>query len=115
MQHPAPMRVDSTNIPSAFANTSPCHSSLTRLSLPHPGAVFWPLMAAAAVVDLNQSNRVEREEFRDLIMHMAAADVHGRRSAAGDGEWLMCSYEEDEEIQTRLKSWVDNLMLRRYR
>jgi hypothetical protein len=63
------------------------------------------------VIDLNNNNNVERSEFRDLILHMAAADLHVRR---GDGEEegggvAVCSWEQDDEVQDRLKAWTATL------
>ncbi len=69
-------------------------------------------------VDLTHTHRVHQTEFRDLILHMAAADLHSRKAMHDedeDGEWVKCTLESDDEIQVRLKSWVDNLMMRRYR
>jgi hypothetical protein len=76
------------------------------------------LCDAFAAVDLTQTHQVHQSEFRDFILHMAAADLHSRKvmhdpSQAGD--WVKCTLESDDEIQERLKSWVDNIMLRRYR
>lgn len=31
------------------------------------------------------------------------------------GEWVMSSWEQDEEIVKKLKGWTDNLMLRRFK
>lgn len=65
------------------------------------------------VVDLNHSHKVERSEFRDLILHMAAADLHMRRQGADNTSgYVMCSWERDDEIQARLKSWTDSLLAR---
>lgn len=69
-------------------------------------------------VDLSQSHQVHQSEFRDFILHMAAADLHSRQAMhdeVEDGEWVKCTLESDDEIQFRLKGWVDNLMMRRYR
>ena len=69
---------------------------------------------AAMFVDaVSESHVVDRAHFRDLVMHMAAADLHSRRaSAEQEGEdWVLCSWESDEEIQTRLHSWVDGITL----
>jgi Ca2+-binding EF-hand superfamily protein len=69
-------------------------------------------------VDLNHTKKVERHEFRDLILHMAAADLHFRKKEHDeeqDGAWVTCSLEEDEEIKERLKAWIDNLVFRRYK
>ncbi len=77
------------------------------------------------VVDM-EHHAISRDEFRELIMHMAAADLHSRRAAhaAGEGgaaaagqegEWVMSSWEQDEEIVSKLKSWTDNIMLRRFK
>ena len=30
-------------------------------------------------------------------------------------EWVMSSWEQDEEIVTKLKSWTDHLMMRRFK
>lgn len=30
-------------------------------------------------------------------------------------EWVMSSWEQDEEIVTKLKSWTDHLMARRFK
>lgn len=68
-------------------------------------------------VDLERK-AISRDEFRDLILHMAAADLHIRRSeheAQEQGEWLESSWEQDEQIVDRLKSWTDSLMLRRFK
>lgn len=65
-------------------------------------------------VDLTHSHKVQASEFRDLVLHMAAADLHSRKEDH-DGEWVRCSLESDDEIQEKLKSWVDHIMLRRYR
>jgi hypothetical protein len=49
---------------------------------------------------------------------MAAADLHSRKvmhDPSQEGDWVKCTLESDDEIQDRLKSWVDNIMLRRYR
>lgn len=64
-----------------------------------------------------QRHAITKDEFRELIMHMAAADLHSRRSAQQqDGqEWVMSSWEQDEEIVTKLKSWTDHLMARRFK
>ena len=95
-------------------------------------------------VDLER-HAVTKDEFRDLILHMAAADLHSRRAAHAEqqvraggggedararrprapwpadppaahaaacppqgaqqegGEWVMSSWEQDEEIVTKLK------------
>lgn len=37
------------------------------------------LLPTPAAVDLNSNHTVERSEFRDLILHMAAADLHSRK------------------------------------
>lgn len=65
-------------------------------------------------VDLTHSHTVQASEFRDLVLHMAAADLHSRKSQF-EGEWVRCSLESDDEIQEKLKSWIDHLMTRRYR
>lgn len=65
-------------------------------------------------VDLTHSHTVQASEFRDLVLHMAAADLHSRKSQF-EGEWVRCSLESDDEIQEKLKSWIDHLMSRRYR
>lgn len=71
-----------------------------------------------------EHHAISRAEFRELIMHMAAADLHSRRQAhaAGEGgaagqegEWVMSSWEQDEEIVSKLKSWTDNIMFRRFK
>ncbi|GAB4821781.1 hypothetical protein N2152v2_008827 [Parachlorella kessleri] len=67
-------------------------------------------------VDLDSNQTVEKSEFRDLILHMAAADLHSRRAAkarghqAGSASWDRMSWEDDEEIQLRLQSWVNRLV-----
>jgi len=66
------------------------------------------------VVDLSHSHKVKLSEFRDFILHMAAADLHSRQEEH-EGEWVRCTLESDDEIQEKLKSWVDHIMLRRYR
>ena len=38
-----------------------------------------------AAVDLDSNQTVEKSEFRDLILHMAAADLHSRRAAKARG------------------------------
>lgn len=81
------------------------------------------LACAPAAVDTTHSHKVSISEFRDLIMHMAAADLHSRRvehAEAAQGseegrEWVASSWEEDEEVQTRLRSWVDHIMQRRHK
>ena len=72
------------------------------------------------MLDLSGSpdGQVHESEFRDLILHMAAADLHSRRvmhDSDEEGEWVRCILESDDEIQMRLKSWVDHIMLRRYK
>ncbi|KAL4458808.1 hypothetical protein ABPG75_013673 [Micractinium tetrahymenae] len=73
-----------------------------------------------------EHHAISKAEFRELIMHMAAADLHSRRQehAAGEGggqaggeegEWVMSSWEQDEEIVAKLKSWTDNIMFRRFK
>ena len=56
---------------------------------------------------------------RPPLQHMAAADLHSRRAQheqqPGGGEWVMSSWEQDEEIVNKLKSWTDSLMLRRFK
>ena len=32
-----------------------------------------------------------------------------------EGDWVMSSWEQDEEIVGKLKSWTDNLMMRRFK
>jgi hypothetical protein len=66
------------------------------------------------VVDLKHTHKVKQSEFRDLVLHMAAADLHGRQSDLKD-DWIRCTLESDDEIQDKLKSWVDHIMMRRYR
>lgn len=68
-------------------------------------------------VDLNNSHQVEKQEWRDLIMHMAAADLHSRQQEAQveEAEWDRCSLESEEEIQDKLKGWTQHLMFRRYK
>ena len=37
-------------------------------------------------------------------------------TASQDGqEWVMSSWEQEEEIVTKLKSWTDHLMMRRFK
>lgn len=72
-------------------------------------------------VDTRNSHCVDLSEFRELILHMAAADLHHRRlehaeaRQAGEAErsWAAQSWEEEEEIQQRLHSWVDHIMQNR--
>lgn len=68
-------------------------------------------------VDLNSNHKVEKQEWRDLVMHMAAADLHSRKEEArsADMTWDRCSLESDEEIQDKLKSWTQHMMFRRYK
>lgn len=69
-----------------------------------------------AVVDLTDSHRVSQADFRELILHMAAADLHGRKTdhyENCDGEWETCSLEGHEEIQLKLGSWLDKIMAQR--
>ncbi len=78
------------------------------------------LLAAVMFVDAvdMEHHAISKAEFRDLIMHMAAADLQSRRSqhaAQQEGEWVMSSWEQDEEIVTKLKSWTDHLMMRRFK
>lgn len=79
-----------------------------------------PLPAAEMFVESVDMERraISKDEFRELIMHMAAADLHSRRSqhAADDkGDWQMSSWEEDDQIVAKLKSWTDHLMMRRFK
>lgn len=65
-----------------------------------------------SVIDLNDNSTVERSEFRDLILHMAAADLHNRRKdgeGGGGGGVAVCSWEQDDEVQDRLKAWTATL------
>eukprot|EP00887_Chlorella_sp_A99_P006502 scaffold3.g6502.t1 len=63
------------------------------------------------------THRINVAEFRELILHMAAADLHHRRmeqeQAGQEPDSVTVSWEEDEEIQTRLHSWIDHIMQRR--
>lgn len=68
-------------------------------------------------VDLTHAHQVHQSEFRDLILHMAAADLHSRQAMhdpENDGEWVRCTLESDDEIQDRLRNWIDNIMFRKY-
>ena len=56
---------------------------------------------------------MKQGEFRELVLHMAAADLHGRKQQAEGGDWIRCTLESDDEIQEKLKSWVDNLLVKR--
>ena len=49
-----------------------------------------------AAVDLDSNQTVEKCEFRNLILHMAAADLHSRRTAKARGHqvtrgWVLAS------------------------
>ena len=69
-------------------------------------------------VDLQAPGVIQRHEFRDLILHMAAADLHSRRAQhelEQRGDWSASSWEQEEESVTRLKSWTDSLMVQRRR
>jgi len=80
-----------------------------------PSSEHLSLPSCASAVDLSDSHKVHESEFRDLIMHMAAADLHSRQAQAKDGdeEWVRCSLESDDEIQEKLKSWIDHIMVRK--
>lgn len=73
---------------------------------PPPASPSLPAAMFVDAVDL-QNHAISKSEFRDLIMHMAAADLHTRRrehAAANDGgDWAMSSWEQDEEIVDKLK------------
>jgi hypothetical protein len=68
-------------------------------------------------VELADAGKVAASEFRDLVLHMAAADLHSRRALAAEdgGEWIRCTLESDDEIQEKLASWTASLMARRYK
>ncbi|PSC76285.1 UPF0396 -like [Micractinium conductrix] len=69
-----------------------------------------------------EHHAITKAQFRELIMHMAAADLHSRRSAHAAGEaetgegndWVMSSWEQDDEIVQKLKGWTEHLMARRF-
>lgn len=77
--------------------------------VPHPNP---PSPACDAVVDLEDSHKIQQKDFRELILSMAAADLHGRRAQA-KGDWIRCTLESDDEIQDKLKGWVDTLLAHR--
>lgn len=74
-------------------------------------------------VDPSQ-HRVSRAGWRELLLHMAAADLHSsrleeRQQQQQGGEpqeeeesWVQCSWESDEEVQTRLNAFIDRLRAR---
>lgn len=65
-------------------------------------------------MDVTDSHKINQAEFRDLVLHMAAADLHSRRqnhNTADDGAWVTCSWEDDDEIQGRMQSWLDKITL----
>ena len=98
----------------ALESPLPCPLPRLPLPLPLPGAEMF-----VDAVDMEHRS-ISKDEFRELIMHMAAADLHSRRSqhaAAGEGagDWAMSSWEQDEEIVNKLSTWTDHLMARRFK
>lgn len=64
------------------------------------------------MVDLSHSHTVKHSEFRDFILHLAAADLHSRQMEA-EGDWVKCTLESDDEIQEKLQSWITQVVARR--
>jgi len=65
------------------------------------------------VVDVTHTHKVNQAEFRDLVLHMAAADLHSRQqehNSSCDSQWIACSWEDNEEIQLRLQNWTQNIL-----
>lgn len=58
----------------------------------------------AACPGVEDGNKVKHSEFRELIVHMAAADLQSRK-LSHEGPWPTCSLESDEEIQQSLEVW----------
>lgn len=60
---------------------------------------------------LEHSDKVKQTEFRDLILHMAAADLHSRK-LSHDGPWARCVLESDDEIREKLQVWRNTMQPR---
>lgn len=59
-------------------------------------------------MDHNDVRGVKRDEFRDLIVHMAAADFQSSRMMSlGNAS---CSLETDDDVQEALDAWRHNLL-----
>jgi hypothetical protein len=59
---------------------------------------------------------VKKEQFRDLIVHMAAADFQCSQllkmeESGAEGETsTVCTFESDEDVQRTLEAWRDSLL-----
>jgi len=69
------------------------------------------VLYCVAATSLEHSHEVKQSEFRDLILHMAAADLHSRK-LSHDGPWARCVLESDEEICEKLQVWRNTMQPR---